>query len=67
MAVSNSKQKVAIMKGAFDENNFNAFLNDLISGRTGLDDLKQKIAVKKADKWDGKDAKPIEEERYDDL
>jgi hypothetical protein len=32
-----------------------------MSGRVGLDDLKAKFAVKKADKWDGNDAKPIQE------
>ena len=40
VAVSPSKQKVSTMKGAFDDSNFSGFLNDLISGRTGLDDLK---------------------------
>mmetsp|Transcript_30822 Transcript_30822/g.30328 ORF Transcript_30822/g.30328 Transcript_30822/m.30328 type:complete len:161 (+) Transcript_30822:796-1278(+) len=67
VAISNSKQKVATMKGAYDESNFNSFLSGLISGGVSLDDLKKKVAVKKADKWDGEDAKPIEEEYYDDL
>lgn len=49
------------MKGAFNENSFSGFLSDLISGRSSLDDLKQKITVKTVDKWDGKDAPKIEE------
>lgn len=48
------------MKGAFTEDKVNTFLNDLISGGVSLDDLKNKPAFKKADKWDGKDAAPLE-------
>jgi hypothetical protein len=35
-------------------------LNDVISGRTGLDDLKGSLKFKDADQWDRKDAPPIE-------
>ena len=66
VAVSPSKQKVSTMKGAFDDSNFTGFLNDLISGRTGHHDLKSKLVFKKADNWDGNDAKPIDD-GYDDL
>lgn len=62
VAVSPSKQKVAIMKASFSENNFSEFLSDLMSGRTGLDDLKAKLSFKSSEAWDGKDATPIEEE-----
>ena len=48
------------MKGAFAEDKLSAFLNDLISGGVALDDLKTKPGFKKVDKWDGKDAPPIE-------
>ena len=48
------------MKGAFAEDKLSAFLNDLISGGVALDDLKNKPIFKKVDKWDGKDAPPIE-------
>jgi hypothetical protein len=48
------------MKGAFDEDKLSTFLSDLISGRAGLEDLKNKPEFKKVDKWDGKDAPVIE-------
>ena len=61
VAISPSKNKIAIMKAAFDEEKFGGFLSDLISGRAALEDLKKKPGFKKADTWDGKDAKPLEE------
>ena len=67
VAISPNKSKFAILKGAtlillaFNEEKLGSFLSDLLSGRVSLDDLKTKLAVKKADKWDGKDAKPMEE------
>jgi len=66
IAVSPSKQKIAIMKASFNSDNFSSFLSDLMSGRTSLDDLKTKLAFKKVDAWDGNDAKPIED-GYEDL
>lgn len=48
------------MKGSFAEDKLSDFLNDLINGRVSLDDLKNKPVFKKADKWDGKDAPPLE-------
>jgi hypothetical protein len=48
------------MKGSFAEDKLSTFLNDLISGGVALDDLKTKPVFKKADKWDGKDAPPLE-------
>jgi hypothetical protein len=48
------------MKGSFAEDKLSTFLNDLISGGVALDDLKTKPLFKKADKWDGKDAPPLE-------
>ena len=42
----------------------------MLIGKGGLETLASEIKIKKADKWDGKDAAPIEEEDlsvYDDL
>lgn len=61
VAISPNKNKISTMKAAFSEESLGDFLSNLMSGRVGLDDLKSKPAFKKADKWDGKDAKPIEE------
>jgi hypothetical protein len=53
VAISPNKSKTAIMKGAFAEDKVDDFLGDLISGKVGLDDLKNKPVFKKVDKWDG--------------
>jgi peptide methionine sulfoxide reductase MsrB len=60
IAISPNKSKIGVMKGAFTEDKVSTFLNDLISGGVSLDDLKGKPVFKKADKWDGKDAAPLE-------
>ena len=60
VGISPNKNKIATMKAAFDEEKLSGFLSDLISGRAALDDLKKKIIIKKADKWDGNDAPPLE-------
>lgn len=69
VAISPNKSKVSTLKGSFSDEKLSDFLSDLMSGRVALDDLKQKkITIKKADKWDGKDAQPIiEEPLTDDL
>ena len=60
VAISPNKSKVSTLKGSFSDDKLSDFLADLMSGRVALDDLKQKkLTIKKADKWDGKDAKPI--------
>ena len=61
VAISPLKSKTAIMKGSFDESSFSGFLSDLISGRVGLDNLKNKPAFKNVDSWDGEDAPKIDE------
>jgi protein disulfide-isomerase A6 len=61
VAISPNKSKIGVLKGSFTEAKFSDFLSDLMSGRVGLDDLKSKVVIKKADKWDGKDAQPIQE------
>jgi hypothetical protein len=67
VAISPNKSKFGILKGSFSEDKLSGFLSDLMSGGVSLDDLKTKIAIKKADKWDGKDAAPILEVRINDL
>lgn len=62
VAISPNKSKLGVMKAAFDEEKLSAFLSDLISGGVALDDLKKKPEFKKSNKWDGKDAPPIETE-----
>lgn len=64
VAISPNKSKVSTPKGSFSDDKVADFLSDLMSGRVALDDLKQKLAIKKADKWDGKDAQPIVEVYY---
>lgn len=59
VAISPNKSKFSVLKGSFNEAKLTDFLSDLMSGKVGLDDLKNKFAVKKADKWDGNDAQPI--------
>lgn len=61
VAISPNKSKVSTLKGSFSDDKLADFLSDLMSGRVALDDLKQKLAIKKADKWDGKDAQLIVE------
>jgi hypothetical protein len=63
VAISPNKSKVSTMKASFSDDKLSSFLSDLISGRVGLDDLKTKIAIKKADSWNGLDAAPIQEVR----
>lgn len=67
VVVSPSKKMTATMRASFSSKAMNQFMSDLLIGKGGLSDLTQPIAIKKADKWDGKDAEPIVEEYYDDL
>lgn len=48
------------MKSSFNENNFNEYLSDLMSGRVGLEDFKSKVTFKKVDPWNGQDAPPLD-------
>ena len=41
--------------------NISSFLEDLLTGKGGLSKLDKEFKVKKADKWDGKDAPIIKE------
>ena len=70
VAVSPTKKMVATMRASFSESNLNDFLSDLLIGRGGLANLPGKITIKKAERWDGEDAPPLEEDEgylYDDL
>ena len=48
------------MKGSLTEEKINDFLSDLVGGKASLEDLKNKPVFKKADKWDGNDAAPLD-------
>ena len=70
VAISPNKQVFATMRGSFSIDNFNDFLIKVVTGSAATDKLPAGgIEFKKADKWDGEDAAPIEEEPeeiYDD-
>lgn len=48
------------MKAAFNEGSFTDYLNDLFSGKVGLEDFKTKITFKTVEAWNGQDAPPLE-------
>ena len=51
------------MRGSFSYSNVNEFLVKVMTGSAPVDKLPMGgIEIKKADKWDGKDAAPIIEE-----
>jgi hypothetical protein len=61
---------IATMRSSFSKANLNDFATDLLIGKGGLENLQGQVKFKKVDKWDCKDAAPIEEEDlsvYDDL
>lgn len=66
VALSPQKKMIATMRSSFSEGNVNSFLQDLLIGKGGLMKLEKEFKVKKADKWDGKDAPALEEEDYGD-
>lgn len=68
IAVSPNKSVVATMTAAFNKENLSSFLSKVMIGGARTEALpKSGFVVKKASKWDGKDAKPIVEDNYDDL
>lgn len=70
VAISPTKKMISTMRSSFSSSNLDEFLRNLLIGKGGLENLQSAIVVKKADKWDGKDATPYEEEdlsMYDDL
>jgi len=54
------------MRGSYSEDNVGQFLGDLLIGRGGLEKLAKDFKIKKAEKWDGKDAPPIQD-NYEEL
>ncbi len=58
---------IATMRGSYSQENVGQFLDDLLIGKGGLSKLDKEFKIKKAEKWDGQDAPPLEEENYDDL
>ena len=63
VAISPSKQVFATMRGSFSYDNMNEFLVKVMTGSAPTDKLPMGgIEIRKADKWDGLDAKPIIEE-----
>lgn len=68
MAISPQKKMVATMRSSFTPENVKQFCSDLLIGKGGLVKLSGSIQLKKAEKWDGKDAPPLTDDSYyDDL
>ena len=67
VAISPSKDVFATMRASFSDSNMNEFLTKVITGGAPTDKLPMGgIEIKKADKWDGKDAAPIIEEEEEE-
>ena len=64
VAISPSKDVFATMRGSYSDDNVSEFLTKVITGSAPTDKLPigAMNELKKADKWDGKDAAPIIEE-----
>ena len=58
LAISPAKMKYTVMKGAFNEKEFDAFVTGLLRGKSTLDDFKEYGKLSKVEEWDGKDASP---------
>ena len=68
VAISPSKQVFATMRGSFNYSNVNEFLVKVITGSAPVDKIPGSVVeIKKADKWDGKDAAPIIEEPEEEM
>ena len=69
VAISPTKKMIATMRSSFSSSNLDEFLRNLLIGKGGLENLSSAITIKKADKWDGKDATLYEEDlsSYEDL
>jgi len=63
VAISPTKEVFATMRGSFSESGVSEFLTKVITGSAPTDKLPQGgMEIRRADKWDGKDAAPIIEE-----
>jgi hypothetical protein len=68
VAISPVKQVYATMRGSFSYSSVNEFLTKVMTGSAPVDKLPMGgVEIRKADKWDGKDAAPIIEEPEDEL
>lgn len=52
------------MKSSFSADNLNQFLTDVLIGKGGLQKISNDIVIKKAEKWNGEDAPPLEDDSY---
>ena len=65
LALSPTKKKYAVMRGTFSADGVKSFVERITIGKEPLQDLRVELKFSKVDKWDGKDAAPIEEEPLD--
>mmetsp|Transcript_9455 Transcript_9455/g.15924 ORF Transcript_9455/g.15924 Transcript_9455/m.15924 type:complete len:243 (-) Transcript_9455:72-800(-) len=56
IAISPQKKMIGVMRGSLSGEQLNQFASDLLIGKGGLQKLPADFKLKKADKWDGKDA-----------
>ena len=63
VAISPNKNVFATMRSSFSPSNVSDFLSKVMTGGAPVDNLPAGgIEIRRADKWDGKDAAPIIEE-----
>jgi len=63
VALHLKKQKFGVHRGNFETTSLSGFLTSLMSGKVPLNDLPKTLPkMYKTEEWDGKDAKPFEEE-----
>ena len=67
IAISPQKKMIATMRSSFSFSGINDWVQGLLTGKGGLVKLDKPFAVKKVDKWDGKDAPALKEEDYGNL
>eukprot|EP01017_Pseudomicrothorax_dubius_P035101 TRINITY_DN4878_c0_g1_i1.p1 TRINITY_DN4878_c0_g1~~TRINITY_DN4878_c0_g1_i1.p1 ORF type:complete len:473 (-),score=108.72 TRINITY_DN4878_c0_g1_i1:113-1531(-) len=56
VAVSFSKKKYSILRGAFTKASVDSFITGLMTGGQTLYDIRGELPIKRAKRWDGKDA-----------
>lgn len=62
IAVNFKKDRFGVHRGTFDKEAIKQFLTSLMRGGTPLAPIPKSMKIVKADEWDGKDGKPIEED-----
>jgi len=65
VAINVKKQRFANLVGSFTLESIGDFVRNLISGREKTIPLQNSVTVVNADKWDGKDGKPPQEDKDD--